>query len=142
MSLYKHNSGHCPEKQFDQPQFILLGEDGVKGGRLCDVDPVSVWSLQILVYILLCLCTGIAAASGMAATTQLCQLLKSGDHVVAMDDLYGGKEHVCNSTNHLWNKHTNFKTRCLCYKNNPTMITFVWTPSALPMMTTIDSRLH
>lgn len=33
---------------------------------------------------------GIAAASGMAATTQLCQLLKSGDHIVAMDDLYGG----------------------------------------------------
>ena len=34
---------------------------------------------------------GIAAASGLAATTMLCQLLKSGDHIVAMDDLYGGQ---------------------------------------------------
>lgn len=33
---------------------------------------------------------GIASASGLAATTMLCQLLKSGDHIVAMDDLYGG----------------------------------------------------
>ena len=32
-----------------------------------------------------------AAGSGMAATTMLCQLLKSGDHVVAMNDLYGGE---------------------------------------------------
>ena len=35
--------------------------------------------------------TGIAAASGMAATTQICQLLKTGDHIVAMNDLYGGQ---------------------------------------------------
>ena len=35
--------------------------------------------------------TGIATASGLAATTMLCQLLKSGDHIVAMDDLYGGQ---------------------------------------------------
>ena len=33
---------------------------------------------------------GVAAGSGMAATTMLCQMLKSGDHIVAMNDLYGG----------------------------------------------------
>ncbi|XP_064386612.1 putative cystathionine gamma-lyase 2 isoform X1 [Halichondria panicea] len=33
---------------------------------------------------------GIAAGSGLGATTLLCQLLKSGDHVIAMDDCYGG----------------------------------------------------
>lgn len=43
-------------------------------------------------YIILhCLSTGIATASGLAATTMICQLLKSGDHIVAMDDLYGGR---------------------------------------------------
>ena len=34
---------------------------------------------------------GVAAGSGMAATTMLCQMLKSGDHIVAMNDLYGGE---------------------------------------------------
>ena len=33
---------------------------------------------------------GFAFASGMAATATLLELLDSGDHVVAMDDLYGG----------------------------------------------------
>jgi cystathionine gamma-lyase len=33
---------------------------------------------------------GYAFASGMAATATLLELLDSGDHVVAMDDLYGG----------------------------------------------------
>jgi cystathionine gamma-lyase len=33
---------------------------------------------------------GFAFASGMAATGTLLELLSSGDHVVAMDDLYGG----------------------------------------------------
>ena len=33
---------------------------------------------------------GLAFASGMAATSTVLQLLKSGDHVVASDDLYGG----------------------------------------------------
>ena len=33
---------------------------------------------------------GFAFASGMAAATTVMSLLKSGDHVVAMDDLYGG----------------------------------------------------
>jgi len=33
---------------------------------------------------------GFAFASGMAATSTILELLNSGDHVVAMDDLYGG----------------------------------------------------
>jgi cystathionine gamma-synthase len=33
---------------------------------------------------------GAAFASGMAATTTLCYLLQSGDHVVLSDDVYGG----------------------------------------------------
>ncbi len=33
---------------------------------------------------------GLAFASGMAATSTVLELLDSGDHVVAMDDLYGG----------------------------------------------------
>ncbi|KFZ27935.1 MULTISPECIES: cystathionine gamma-synthase [Pseudidiomarina] len=33
---------------------------------------------------------GYAFASGMAATSTIMELLNSGDHVVAMDDLYGG----------------------------------------------------
>ena len=33
---------------------------------------------------------GFAFASGLAATSTLLELLDSGDHVVAMDDLYGG----------------------------------------------------
>ena len=33
---------------------------------------------------------GFAFASGMAATATLLELLDSGDHLVAMDDLYGG----------------------------------------------------
>lgn len=33
---------------------------------------------------------GFAFASGMAATATLLELLDSGDHVIAMDDLYGG----------------------------------------------------
>lgn len=33
---------------------------------------------------------GLAFASGMAATSTIMELLDSGDHVVAMDDLYGG----------------------------------------------------
>ena len=33
---------------------------------------------------------GFAFASGLAATSTLLELLDSGDHVVAMDDIYGG----------------------------------------------------
>ena len=33
---------------------------------------------------------GLAFASGMAATATVLELLNSGDHIVAMDDLYGG----------------------------------------------------
>lgn len=33
---------------------------------------------------------GLAYSSGLGATMSICNLLKSGDHIVAMDDLYGG----------------------------------------------------
>jgi cystathionine beta-lyase/cystathionine gamma-synthase len=33
---------------------------------------------------------GFAFASGMAATATILELLKPGDHIIAMDDLYGG----------------------------------------------------
>ncbi|MBR58065.1 MAG: cystathionine gamma-synthase [Myxococcales bacterium] len=37
---------------------------------------------------------GIAFASGCAATSTLIQLLKSGDHVVSFDDVYGGTRRI------------------------------------------------
>ena len=39
---------------------------------------------------------GFAFASGMAATSTILELLDSGDHVVAMDDLYGGSNRLFN----------------------------------------------
>ena len=35
---------------------------------------------------------GLALASGLAATTTITHLLKSGDGIVCMDDVYGGKK--------------------------------------------------
>ncbi len=40
---------------------------------------------------------GFAFASGMAATATVLELLDSGDHVVAMDDLYGGSFRLFNN---------------------------------------------
>lgn len=40
---------------------------------------------------------GFAFASGMAATSTVLELLDSGDHVVAMDDLYGGTFRLFNN---------------------------------------------
>ncbi len=40
---------------------------------------------------------GLAFASGMAATATVLELLDSGDHVVAMDDLYGGSFRLFNN---------------------------------------------
>lgn len=40
---------------------------------------------------------GLAFASGMAATSTVLELLDSGDHVVAMDDLYGGSFRLFNN---------------------------------------------
>ena len=37
---------------------------------------------------------GFAFASGLAATATVLELLDSGDHVVAMDDLYGGSRRL------------------------------------------------
>lgn len=45
----------------------------------------------IMILVVGVILVGIAAGSGMAATTMICQLLKTGDHIVAMDDLYGGR---------------------------------------------------
>ncbi len=39
---------------------------------------------------------GFAFSSGMAATSTLLELLDSGDHVIAMDDLYGGTNRLFN----------------------------------------------
>uniref|UniRef100_T1JND1 cystathionine gamma-lyase n=1 Tax=Strigamia maritima TaxID=126957 RepID=T1JND1_STRMM len=35
-------------------------------------------------------CYGLTFASGLAATDCICRLLKSGDHLISMDDVYGG----------------------------------------------------
>ena len=37
-----------------------------------------------------CCAAGIATSSGLAAQNLLCHMLKSGDHVLCMNDLYGG----------------------------------------------------
>ena len=34
---------------------------------------------------------GLCFASGLAATTTVTHLLESGDHIICMDDVYGGK---------------------------------------------------
>ena len=39
---------------------------------------------------------GFAFASGMAATSTILELLDTGDHVIAMDDLYGGSNRLFN----------------------------------------------
>ncbi|XP_022087276.1 cystathionine gamma-lyase-like [Acanthaster planci] len=39
---------------------------------------------------------GLAFGSGLAATTAICQMLKSGDTLVCMDDLYGGTNRFFN----------------------------------------------
>lgn len=36
------------------------------------------------------LSTGLAFSSGLGATTTIMMMLKSGDHVIVMDDVYGG----------------------------------------------------
>ena len=38
----------------------------------------------------LILTTGLAAASGLSATMLLTHLLKSGEHILCVDDVYGG----------------------------------------------------
>eukprot|EP00124_Ichthyophonus_hoferi_P002827 Ihof_evm7s212 gene=Ihof_evmTU7s212 len=39
---------------------------------------------------------GFAFSSGLAALTTICHLLKSGDHIVSMDDVYGGTSRYLN----------------------------------------------
>src|ERR1017187_4925860 len=60
---------------------------------------------------------GIAApvfASGMAAVGALCQLMKSGDHVVASNNLYGGVPRLFNQV--VWNPPPSCATRIKHHK--------------------------
>ncbi len=41
-------------------------------------------------------CNGFAFGSGMAATATILELLDSGDHIICMDDLYGGTNRLFN----------------------------------------------
>lgn len=38
---------------------------------------------------------GLALASGLAATVTITHLLKAGDGIVCMDDVYGGEAALC-----------------------------------------------
>lgn len=40
---------------------------------------------------------GLALASGLAATVTITHMLKSGDGIICMDDVYGGEEAICGS---------------------------------------------
>jgi cystathionine beta-lyase/cystathionine gamma-synthase len=46
--------------------------------------------------------SGMLFASGLAATTTLTHLLSAGDHIIAMDDVYGGLYALC-CLNYLYN---------------------------------------
>ena len=54
----------------------------LEGSTLSEVDDVSYG--------------GFALSSGMAAVNTVLELLETGDHVVAMDDLYGGTHRLFN----------------------------------------------
>jgi len=47
-------------------------------------------SLDVLLFIIFIFIVGMLFASGLAATTTVTHLLNADDHVVAMDDIYGG----------------------------------------------------
>ncbi|MCK6528525.1 cystathionine gamma-synthase [Myxococcota bacterium] len=51
---------------------------------------------------------GIAFASGCAATTTLVQALRAGDHVVSMDDVYGGTWRIFERVWRQWGLETTF----------------------------------
>lgn len=60
----------------------------------------------------ICICYDLAAlvfASGLATTTAVTYLLKSGDHILSMNDLYGGWTTYSQSNNNqlCWNNGTN-----------------------------------
>lgn len=46
-------------------------------------------------------CAGLALASGLAATMTITHMLKAGDGVVCMDDVYGGKRTPCVALRHV-----------------------------------------
>lgn len=43
---------------------------------------------------------GLALASGLAATVTITHMLKAGDGIVCMDDVYGGEAPLCNINNY------------------------------------------
>lgn len=49
------------------------------------------YSSDILVYPNLVFTLGLAFASGLAATVTVTHLLKAGDQIICMDDVYGGR---------------------------------------------------
>lgn len=51
---------------------------------------------------------GLAFASGLAATTTVLSLLKSGDHVIAGDDLYGGTYRLLEKVVSNWGVSTTY----------------------------------
>src|SRR5579863_4759828 len=53
---------------------------------------------------------GLAFASGMAAESAVLSLLKSGDHIVSCDDLYGGSYRIFERFNRQYNIETSYVT--------------------------------
>jgi cystathionine gamma-synthase/cystathionine gamma-lyase len=51
---------------------------------------------------------GLAFASGLAATTTVLSLLKSGDHIIAGDDLYGGTYRLLEKVGQKWGIATTY----------------------------------
>lgn len=51
---------------------------------------------------------GLAFASGLAATTTILSLLKNGDHIVAVDDLYGGTYRLLEKVVRNWGVTTTY----------------------------------
>lgn len=49
------------------------------------------YSSDILAYSNLVFTLGLAFASGLAATVTVTHLLKAGDQIICMDDVYGGR---------------------------------------------------
>lgn len=54
--------------------------------RHCSVFDSDIWTYVSMICIL-----GLAFASGLAATVTITHLLKSGDEIICMDDVYGGR---------------------------------------------------
>ena len=53
-------------------------------------------------------CAGFAFASGLATSTSIVHMLNAGDHIVSMDDLYGGTNRYLRKVAERMNIHTTF----------------------------------